>query len=293
VKRLVFLVLTLLWYAAWAALYAQEPGRRFDVVSVKPAPPGSEGGGFRISPGGRVAWTNGTLKGLIAAAYQRFTWDSREIIGGARWLNEARFDVVAQATGGLPPVDADGFPSQLAAMLRAALEERFKLVAHWETRERPIYNLMMARADRRLGPKLVPAVVDCAQVTTALLAGQPPRNRPGRGRECNLSPTSDPGSIQANAVTLGVLARVLASEGAGRDVVDRTGLSGTFDVDLLFLPEIALGGISVDRIARDPLFQGRTGLFTALQEQLGLKLESGRGPVDVLVVDSAEMPSAD
>ena len=128
---------------------------------------------------------------------------------------------------------------------------------------------------------------------SAQLAGEPAQNRPGRGPECRLSPTSDPGSIQANAVTPGVLAHVLGAEGAGRDVVDRTRLNGMFDVDLLFLPEIALGGLSPDRIARDPLFQGRTGLFTALREQLGLKLEPATGEVQVLVIDRAERPAAD
>lgn len=287
-KRVVVL-LTLLASAGWAQ--AQQP--RFDVVSVKRASPDAQGGGLRVSPGGRVAFVNSTLKGLIAAAYQRFTWDSREIIGGPAWLNDTRYDVIAQAKGGLPPVDADGFPSQLVAMLRAALEERFTLVAHWEARERPIYNLVMARADRRLGPKLVPVVVDCAQATSLMLAGQPPRNRPGRGRDCSLSPTSDPGSLQANALTMGVLAHVLGVEGAGRDVVDRTGLSGTYDADLLFMPEIALGGRSLDQIARDPLFQGRAGLFTAIQEQLGLKLEPSTGAVQVLVIDRAERPTED
>jgi len=181
----------------------------------------------------------------------------------------------------------------LVGMLRAALEERFRLVARWETRERPIYNLVMARSDRRLGPKLVPAVADCAQATTAMLEGRPPGTRTGRGPECSLSRTSDPGSIQANAVTPAFLARALGAEGAGRDVVDRTGLSGTFDVDLLFVPEITLGGISAERIARDPLYQGRAGFFTALQEQLGLKLEPSTGAVQVLVIDRAERPTED
>jgi uncharacterized protein (TIGR03435 family) len=179
-------------------------------------------------------------------------------------------------------------------MFRAMLEDRFRLAVHWEARERPVYNLEFARDDRRLGPKLDPVtVVDCAQETAARLAGERREPRPGRGQECSLSLTSDPGSIQANAVTVRVLARALGSEGAGREVVDHTGLSGTFDVDLLFMPEIALGGLSPDRTARDPLFQGRTGIFTALQEQLGLKLEPATGEVQVLVIDRAERPTED
>jgi uncharacterized protein (TIGR03435 family) len=88
------------------------------------------------------------------------------------------------------------------------------------------------------------------------------------------------------------LARFLAVEGLGRAVVDRTGLSGAFDVDLLYLPELPVGGVSPDRLAFDPRFQG-PGLTTALREQSGLKLEPSRGPVEVLVIDSVERPTAD
>lgn len=277
--------------ATLAPLGAQAP--RFEVVSVKPSSPDALGGGLRTSPGGRVQITNSTLKGLVAAAYQRFAWDSREIVGGPDWISSARFDVLGQAAGGLPPVDADGFPSQLVAMLRAVLEDRFRLAVHWETRERPIYNLVFARADRRLGPRLVPVDVDCAAATGARLEGRVPPMRPGRGQECNLSLTSVPGSIQVNAMTMDALARAMGMEGAGREVVNRTGLAGLFDADLIFMPEFALGNFTPDRIARDPQFQGRPGIFTAVQEQLGLKLEPATGPVQVLVIDRAERPTED
>lgn len=274
-------------------LAAQQTTPAFEVVSVKPTLPEAQGGGLQLSPGGRVTWRNTTLKALVAATYQRFRWDSREIVGGPDWFNEARFDVVALAPGGLPRVDADGFPSQLLAMFRAVLADRFRLAAHWETRERPIYTLVLDRADRRLGPKLVPVTMDCARVAAAIFAGSPPVSRPGRGQECDFSLTSEAGSLQGNAVTLAVLARFLAAEGVGREVVDRTGLSGTFDVDLLHLPEHSVGGIPPDQLALDPRFQGRPGLSTALREQLGLKLEATRGPVDVLVIDSVERPTPD
>ena len=195
------------------------------------------------------------------------------------------------------PARAEGNPNQeqMLEMLRTLLADRFKLVVHREPRERPIYNLVLDRADRRFGPKLVPAAVDCAKVAYATLAGTPPPLRPGRGRECNFTRTTeaDAGSLQANAVTITALASFLAVEGLGREVVDRTGLSGTFDVDLLYLPEFPVGGVSPDRLAFDPRFQGRPGLTTALREQLGLKLEAARGPVDVLVIDAAERPTPD
>jgi uncharacterized protein (TIGR03435 family) len=278
-----------------SVLSAQEPRRVFEVVSIKPTPPGTEGGGRQLLPGGRVTLSNTTLKALVAAAYQRFMWDQREIVGGPDWINETRFDVTALAPGGLPRVDADGFPSQLLAMFRAVLADRFRLVAHWEMRERPIYNLVLDRADRRLGTKLVKVAIDCATVANAILAGTPPDPRPGRGDECNFSRTTEAeaGSLQGNAVTMTVLARFLAAEGVGREVEDRTGLSGTFDVDLVYLPEHPVGGIPPDRLALDPRFQGRTSLTTALREQLGLKLEAARGPVAVLVIDSVERPRPD
>jgi uncharacterized protein (TIGR03435 family) len=283
------LLLGLAALSASVSTHAQSPA--FEVVSVKPAPPGTQDGGVQFSPGGRVTWTNVTLKGMVHAAYQRFTWDPREIVGGPDWFNEARFDVIAVAPGGLPRVDADGFPSQLLAMFRALLEDRFKLAARWDTREAPIYHLVLDRADRRLGPKLVPVSVDCEQVNAAILAGTPPASRPGRGRECGFSLTSEPGWLQGNAVTMAVLARFLGAEGAGREVMDRTGLSGTFDVDLLFRPELPFGGVSPEELALDPKFAGRAGLITSLREQLGLRLESTRGRVDVLVIDRAERPT--
>jgi uncharacterized protein (TIGR03435 family) len=276
---------------------AQEPSRSpaFELVSVKPTPPGTEGGGRQLLPGGRVTLRNTTLKALVAAAYQRFMWDSPEIVGGPDWFDEARFDVTALAPGGLPRADADGFPSRLLAMFRNVLADRFRLTAHWEMRERPIYNLVLDRADRRLGPKLVKVAVECATVADAVLAGTPPDPRPGRGDECNFSRTTEAeaGSLQGNAVTMAVLGRFLSAEGVGREVADRTGLSGAFDVDLLYLPEHPVGGIPPDRLALDPRFQGRTPLTTALREQLGLKLEATRAPVEVLVIDSVERPTPD
>src|SRR5687767_6150740 len=267
----------------------------FEVVSVKPTPPGTQNGGVQISPSGRVTWTNVTLQAMVTAAYQRSRWDSGEIVGGPNWFSQARFDVIAVAPGGLPRPDADGFPSQLLAMLRSLLEDRFRLKAHWEPREGPVYKLVLDRADRRLGPKLVPAAVDCAKVAAATLAGTLPAARPGRGRECNFSLTTEAeaGSLQGNAVTMAVLGRFLTAQGVEREVVDRTGLSGTFDIDLLHLPEHSVGGIPPDRLALDPRFQGRPRLVTALREQLGLKLEPSRAPVEVLVIDSVERPTPD
>ena len=107
-RRIALLIVGLALSASFFT-HAQSPA--FEVVSVKPAPPGTQNGGVQISPSGRLTWTNVTLQAMVSAAYQRSQWDSHEIVGGSDWFDQARFDVVAVAPGGLPRPDADGFPS--------------------------------------------------------------------------------------------------------------------------------------------------------------------------------------
>jgi uncharacterized protein (TIGR03435 family) len=269
---------------------AQRPGTgpRFEVASVK-INKERTGDGIRVRPGGRYEYTNVTLRFLIASAYQRFAFDDRQSVGGPAWLDTERFDVIAQTGIGTPPTDADGFPGPLFAMMRALLEERFKLATHNEVRDQPIYELVVARRDGRLGPGVKRLESGCAAAMKQMNAGERPAPRPGRGPDCSLG--GGPGRLQANAVSLEILARALSNE-VGRHVVDKTGIVGDFDIDLTFAPEFSpgrRGGPPPDAAALAA--SDRPSIFTALQEQLGLKLESGRGPVDVLVVDRAEMPT--
>jgi uncharacterized protein (TIGR03435 family) len=211
---------------------------------------------------------------------------SFEIVGGPAWLAVDRYDIVAKA-----PENAQ--PEQIRQMVRTLMADRFKLVLHRETRELPIYALVLARPDGRLGPQLKPSSTNCEEVARTLnSAGRggaappapPPQsgNRPTCGIRVNAGATA---ILIAGGTPIGQLASNL-SGAVNRTVVDRTGLTGGFDIDLTFTP--------------DPLmFQGAAptdqppgpSLFTALQEQLGLKIESTRGPVEVLVVDSAERPT--
>jgi uncharacterized protein (TIGR03435 family) len=285
-KRIVFTILTLLWYAAWAA--AQSPAPRFDVVSIRQNTSGAVEGGLRINPGGQMQWTNTTLKSLIGTAFQRFAFDMRETIGGPPWIDQARFDVIVQTGSGAPRVDADGFPSETFAMIRAMLAERFRLVTHNEQRETPIYRLVAARQGSSLGPGLRRVNVDCSTAMTTQAAGKGLPQRDGRGPDCTFG--GPPGSLHGNAVTLDMIARVIGRQ-LNRHTVNATGIDGYFDLDLTFSPELvqSLPG----RAPGDPLPAptDAPSIFTAVQEQLGLRLEAARGRVDVLVVDRAEMPT--
>lgn len=289
-KRLVFFGLTLLWYAAWASLQAQTPAEqpRFAVVSIKQNRSGAVGDGLRINPGGQMQWTNTTLKALIGTSFQRFAFDMRETVGGPAWIDDARFDVLVQTGTGAFTVDPDGFPRETFAMIRAMLAERFALVTHDEQRDAPIYRLVVARQDRSLGPGLRRVSLDCSTAMTTQAGGKGLPTREGRGPDCTFG--GPPGLLQGNAVTLDMVARVIGRQ-VNRHTVNATGIDGHFDMDLTFSPELvqSLPG----RQPGDPLPAptDAPSIFTAIQEQLGLKLESARGPVDVLVVDKAEMPT--
>ena len=163
---------------------------------------------------------------------------------------------------------------------REVLLERFRAMTHIESRELPAYLLMRARENGPLGPRLAPAQMDCT-----LRGGPPPRATadppPAAASRCGL--TQRAGAIQMGGFPIDAFARVLSSL-AGRVVVDRSGLTGNWDLDLEFAPDPAPGA---------PATSDAPSLFTAIQEQLGLKLEPGRAPVPVIVVDRLTRPLDD
>ncbi len=272
---------------AITAAAAQSPSRTFEVVSIKPTRSDSPSGPQVRGPG-RFAFTNVTLKQLIGTAYQRYGFDNRQVIGGPDWIESDHFDVLAQADPSQPITDASGFPGRLFEMMQAMLVDRFQLKLHTETRERPIYELTMAKAGGKPGPKLVPSTFDCAAQQREITQGKRPELRPDGLLPCAIRATR--GQIDAATIDMrgvvGVLGNVL-----GRPVIDRTGLTGTFDVSLQFQPDFqAAFNVPPERGGAAPPTDAPS-IFAAVQEQLGLKLESTRGPVDVLVVDRAERPT--
>ena len=217
----------------------------FEVASIKANRSGEPyvgAPGDRFSDG-RFRYTNVPLRLLIRQAFERPGNDA--VRGGPGWLDTDRWDFDARAES----ATADMLP-----MIRKLLTERFRLRHHIESEEGPVYELTFARRDRRLGSSL----------------------RQARGSR---SFRGGSGSITGRALSILDLARLL-STGAGRPVLDRTGLAATYDVDLRWAPASPAGQAPSDL----PDF------FTAIQEQLWLRLQPARGPVDRMVIDSAERP---
>jgi uncharacterized protein (TIGR03435 family) len=262
--------------AALALLLAQTTasGPTFEVATIKRNTSGSEAARFSGQTG-RVTITNNPLRNIIRNAWglQGF-----QIVGGPEWMNTERWDIVAKAEG-----NPQG--PQMLAMLQNLLADRFKLVTHRETRDMPIYALVFSRADRSFGPKLHASETDCLkEMTTAVARGGGP---PLDGKVlCGMRTLN--GHIEMNAAPMRNFARNL-SPIAGRSVVDKTELAGNFDADLTWTPDASLGPPSDTA----PPANDGASLFTAIQEQLGLKLDAQRGPVKVLVIDSAARPTED
>jgi uncharacterized protein (TIGR03435 family) len=269
----------------------------FEVASVKPNKSNDGRMTIGFQPGGRFNAVGLTLKALIAMAYGGGAAGQPlanfQIIGGPDWIDRDRFDIVAKAEGDVPP----GPNGPLPLMVRALLGERFKLVVHNETREMSIYALVLARSDGRRGPQLNPAAVDCAAMRGRPGGGPPPTPpAPGERMPCGMRMT--PGNISGGGMTMAQLASALGRMPAvNRIVQDRTGLTGGFDFDLTWtpdqMPQLPPGGLPPGAPPLPPIDPNGPSLFAAVQEQLGLKLESTRGAVEVVVVDRAEQPTED
>jgi len=244
----------------------------FDVASLKPNLK-HERFFIKTAPGGKLSAANITLKRLIAVAYSVTDY---QIFGVVNWLESQTFDLEAQAPG---PADL----GQIRLMLQSLLDERFKLKIHRETRELPIYSLVLAKAGGN-GPGLLRSPGgDCSAATTSQDSPPDASRRPPI--PCG---TVNPGfgRISGRRGHISQLADRLSTI-LGRTVIDETGLTGTFDIDLSWTPDPAFEpGIPPPGQSRSDL--SGPSIFTALEEQLGLHLRSGKGPVETIVVDSAE-----
>ena len=270
------LLLTLLFTCS-AGLAAQT----FDAVSIRPNPTWDfERGIIGVQPG-RLTVRGASLRELAAAASGL---RADQVIGADGWMTSARYDIIATMPVGTTLVAGRG-------MLRRMLEDRFALRSHAETRTLPAYTLRVARADGQLGPRLRRSGPECAPPIPPPGVPMPPLPPPAPGEP--IRPLS--GAPSARCPTI-YFSGMVSSRGAplvsfvgrliellGRPVIDATGLSGEFDVDLYYQTGVSAGG--------DTGLDGSApSLNAALQEQLGLRLESGRGPVEVVVVDAAAQP---
>jgi len=257
----------------------------FDVTSVKPNNTGS--GQIMMLPAANGGWQaeNLTLGMLVRLAFQL---QDNQIVGGPKWLFDDRFDV--KGTG-----VAAGKNGPLPDKIKTLLVDRFHLVTHVETRDLPVYELVLARRDGKLGEKLIRS--DCPERPDPSARGRGPIVPPAPGEQrCGLVGLSGP-PLTFSGITMATFARMSLSRLVGRIVIDKTGLAGTYDATLLYTPDPGLGLTGRDlppgAVPPPPTNSDAPSIFSAVQEQLGLKLEATKGPVDVLVIDSAEKPTAD
>jgi uncharacterized protein (TIGR03435 family) len=240
-----------------ATLFAQQAAGppAFEVASIKPSlePPGSVVGIFESK--GRISAKNVTLKRCVRGAYDVL---EPQIIGGPKWVDQDRYYIEAKAT--VPAGD-----HELMLMLQTLLADRFKLVLHREQRTIPGYRLVLGKGGLR------------AQ------ASAPDRGSVGHSQR---------GRIEAEGCTMAQLALKLA-EVLQQPVLDATGVAGRFDLKLEWTPDDmqAKAPSADERAGNAPEAGAGPSVFAALQEQLGLKLELGKIPAQVLVIDSAEKPS--
>lgn len=258
----------------------------FEAASVRPNNSGSPDSTFRRQPGGRFNATNVTVRQIITNAHQI---QGFQLVALPDWAGVERFDIVAKIAGDPPPMPPGSPNDPMMLAVRALLEDRFKLMVHRETRDLDLYALVLARADRRPGPSLRSSTQDCERVMRdAARSGVPPSPPPGVEVFCGMRRSF--GRVVAGGASMGMLASNLAPQ-LGRTVVDRTGLEGFWDLEMTFAQEMT--GPVPAGVELPPADPDAPSLFTAMQEQLGLKLEPTKGPVEVVVVDSVSRPVAD
>jgi len=221
----------------------------------------------RPMPGGRLVAT-APVKLLIMNAYGL---QHSEIMGGPDWINSDRYEIDAKA-------EDNANRGRLMLMLQSLLEDRFQIRAHRETRETPVYALVVDKKGPRLAP---PKEIACPDADTPAPPSRSGAAAPPCG-QMRISASPSGVRMEGSRVPVSELVRLLAVV-LNQPILDRTNLGGTFDILLQFIDEVPGGPLSDS--------PGPT-VFMALQEQLGLKLESAKGPVEFLVIDHVERPTA-
>lgn len=249
----------------------------FDVVSVKPNKSASGGTRIMNTPDG-YSTTNIPLSFIISNAY-----GIREdlISGLPGWADSAHYDITAKVAAADVPTLPKLTRDQRSGMLKPLLADRFKLQAHVETKTLPVYELVVAKG----GPKLHQAVPGDTYTNGPKVNGNPPR----AGMMMMM-----PGKITGMAIPLDNLINILSRQ-LQRTILDKTGLHGNYDITLQWTPDQGEaasfpGGPDGRTLPADP---SAPSIFTALEEQLGLKLNSTKGPVQTLVIDHIDPPTED
>jgi len=259
---------------------AASPTLSFEVASVKPSKPGINAPGvFRFLPDGSLRVENMPVRDVIRVAYRLRSY---QMVNWPTWTATEYFDIQAKA-------DGNTSEEQRLLMLRHLLTTRFKLAVRTETHNGPTYNLVIERKDGRVGRSLTKSLADCAALRAKLPSRPlaPPPNAPLS--VCGIR--NLPGRVFALGVPIETLSNTLA-EVVGRPVLNQTQLSGNFDIELNYTPDPMPAPQTIPPDSK-PIDPNGPSIFAAVREQLGLKLEFLRNPVEVLVIDHIERPTPD
>jgi uncharacterized protein (TIGR03435 family) len=235
----------------------------FEVASVKAGDANSGHVGIHSENSGRFTTTNTTLRVLVGYAYGI---NNHQISGGPKWLDSEAFSIEAKPSTGTFQAGPET-EGKILSMLQSLLADRFTLSLHWEMTEQIVYELVIAKGGSKL---------------KATDSSNESQNLDG-----------ERGHLMGKGVPIPALAKNLSRQ-LGRTVIDKTGLSGRYDFKLAYTPETrdgVFGGAITAQDTRSP-DPDDVSIFTALQEQLGLKLESTKGSVKMLIIDHAEKPDA-
>ena len=251
-----------------SAGFAQSPATRpafdaFEVATIKPTAPDSKARLIRMQSANRLYATGFTLQALVAAAY---SLTPRAISGGPAWTDSDRYDILASTPGGIQPNH-----DEQMTMLRKLLTDRFQLAFHRESKELPVFAITVAKGGSKLKPSAAPPGTIPYLVNTIY-----PEEKGGVHV-----------LLPARNATMAQFAEEMQRAVVDRAVVDQTGLTGRYDFDLEWTPDESQFGGNLPRSVEST----KPSLFTAIQEQLGLRLEPTRGPVQALVIDRVERPS--
>jgi bla regulator protein BlaR1 len=260
---------------------AIDPESRFEVVSIKLSDPSAQ---LRLGmTPGRIDLVGVPVRMVIAMVLP-----VQRVFGWPDGIDADRYTISAKMPDGAPQA-----ARQVA--IRNLLKDRFNLVTHQETRELPVYNLVLARSDGRLGPAIKESSAECQAAAReyfeAVRGGAPTQAPPAAVVRC-VSSLPGPGTFSMNGGPMFSLVNWLP-QFVGRQVIDRTGLTAFYDFTLKWTPEATPSLLGLPQDPLPPADPDAPNIFTALQEQLGLKLEAGRGPVEVVVIDRLEKPTLD
>lgn len=275
----------------------QTPARtEFEVASIKLNTSCGNGrvGGGGPAPG-RLSLQCISVRGMIRAAYASFGSGGTlnpsrlEVAGGPAWLDSDLYDLEAKAASAAPLSQTAG------PMLQALLEDRCKLKVHREAREAPVYSLTVAKSGAKLQASKEGSCtpIDIDHMATRPAPGQPQPHYCGTGGARTNGTTS---TADWYGLSMAEFAGRMLQGQVDRPVIDKTGLTGRFDIHLEFTRDASSGPVTLNGVVTPgepaPFADGAgPSIFTAIQEQLGLKLSPDKGPVEVLVIDQVERPS--